>query len=181
MATSAITAPTYDPTSTAKALAAAEKIFKKYNPQYPFVYHFVDKEYAKKFSDEQQTGTLATLFAGLTIFISCLGLFGLATYMAENRIKEIGIRKVLGAGITGITALMSKDFLKLVVIAILVASPVAWWAMHKWLGTFNYRIGISWKVFVLSGLLAVTIALLTVSYHAIRAALANPVKSLRSE
>jgi len=167
--------------STAKALAATEKIFKKYNPQYPFEYHFVDEEYAKKFSDEQQISTLATLFAGLTIFISCLGLFGLATYMAENRIKEIGIRKVLGAGITGITALMSKDFLKLVVIAILIASPVAWWAMHKWLGTFNYHVSISWKVFVLSGLLAVAIALLTVSYQAIRAALANPVKSLRSE
>jgi ABC-type antimicrobial peptide transport system permease subunit len=167
--------------STAKALAAAEKIYKKYNPQYPFEYHFVDEEYAKKFNDERRTGTLATLFAGLTIFISCLGLFGLATYMAENRIKEIGIRKVLGAGITGITALMSKDFLKLVVIAILVASPVAWWAMHKWLGTFDYHVSISWKVFVLSGLLAVAIALLTVGYQAVKAALANPVKSLRSE
>lgn len=167
--------------STAQVLTAAEKIFKKHNPQYPFDYHFVDEEYAKKFNDERRTGTLATLFAGLTIFISCLGLFGLATYMAENRVKEIGIRKVLGAGIAGITALMSKDFLKLVVIAILVASPVAWWAMHKWLGTFNYHINISWKVFVLSGLLAVVIALLTVSYQAIKAALANPVKSLRSE
>ena len=167
--------------NTAKALATAEKIYKKYNPQYPFKYHFVDEEYAKKFSDERRTGTLATLFACLTIFISCLGLFGLATYMAENRIKEIGIRKVLGAGIAGITALMSKDFLKLVVISIIVASPVAWWAMHTWLATFNYRISISWKIFALSGFLAVAIALLTISYQAIRAALANPVKSLRSE
>jgi len=168
-------------TATSQSLAAAEKIFKKYNPQYPFEYRFVDEEYAKKFSDEQRTATLATLFAGLTIFISCLGLFGLATYMAENRIKEIGIRKVLGAGIAGITTLISKDFLKLVIIAILVASPVAWWAMHVWLRTFNYHISISWEVFVLSGLLAIVIALLTVSYQAIKAALANPVKSLRSE
>jgi len=168
-------------TATSQSLAAAEKIFKKYNPQYPFEYRFVDEEYAKKFSDEQRTSTLATLFAGLTIFISCLGLFGLATYMAENRIKEIGIRKVLGAGIAGITTLISKDFLKLVAIAILVASPVAWWTMHVWLGTFNYHISIGWEVFVLSGLLAIFIALLTVSYQAIKAALANPVKSLRSE
>ena len=167
--------------ATAQSLASTEKIFRKYNPQYPFEYHFVDEEYAKKFSDEQRTATLATLFAGLTIFISCLGLFGLATYMAENRIKEIGIRKVLGAGVGTITTLISKDFLKLVLIAIVIASPVAWWAMSKWLTSFTYHISISWQVFLVSGLLAVAIALVTVSYQAVKAALANPVKSLRSQ
>jgi len=167
--------------STAQNLQKAETIFKRYNPQYPFEYRFVDKEYANKFEDEKRTGTLAGLFAGLTIFISCLGLFGLATYMAEARIKEIGVRKVLGASVTNITALLSKDFLKLVGISILIASPIAWIAMHKWLQGYNYRIGISWWVFLLSGVLAILIALFTVSYQAIKAAVANPVKSLRTE
>ncbi len=167
--------------STSRALATTEKIFKKYNPEYPFEYHFVDEEYAKKFNDERRTATLASLFAGLTIFISCLGLFGLATYMAENRTREIGIRKVLGAGIGTITTLISKDFIKLVLIAIVIASPVAWWAMNQWLSTFKYHINVGWKVFFVSGSLAIIIALLTVSYQAIKAALANPVKSLRSQ
>jgi ABC-type antimicrobial peptide transport system permease subunit len=167
--------------STAQNLKAAEVIFKKYNPEYPFEYKFVDEEYAQKFEDEKRTGTLAGLFAGLTIFISCLGLFGLATYMAEVRIKEIGVRKVLGASVTNITALLSKDFVKLVIISILIASPIAWFAMHKWLQDYNYRINISWVVFAASGLLAIIIALLTVSFQAIKAAVANPVKSLRTE
>ncbi|MDB5229862.1 MAG: FtsX-like permease family protein [Chitinophagaceae bacterium] len=162
-------------------LAKAETIFKKYNPAYPFEYKFVDEEYAKKFSDEKRTGTLAGLFAGLTIFISCLGLFGLATYMAENRIKEIGVRKVLGASVTNITTLLSKDFLKLVIISFIIASPIAWWAMNKWLQGYNYRINIQWWVLALAGLLSVMIAIVTVSYQAIRAAVANPVKSLRTE
>jgi ABC-type antimicrobial peptide transport system permease subunit len=114
-------------------LKATEAIFKKYNPEYPFQYHFVDDEYAKKFEDEKRTGTLAGVFAALTIFISCLGLFGLATYMAENRVKEIGVRKVLGASVAGISALLSKDFLKLVLVAFIVAAPVAWWLMTVWL------------------------------------------------
>src|SRR5439155_19909788 len=104
-------------------------------------------EYAQKFSDEQLTGTLASLFAALTIFISCLGLFGLATYMAENRIKEIGVRKVLGASVANITALLSKDFVKLVTVAILIASPLAWWVINKWLQGYDYRITISWWIF----------------------------------
>jgi putative ABC transport system permease protein len=166
---------------TAKNLQLAEGIFKKYNPEYPFQYHFVDEEYAKKFQDEQRTGTLACLFAGLTIFISCLGLFGLATYMAENRIKEIGVRKVLGASVANITRLLSKDFLKLVVIALLIAIPIAWWAMYSWLQDFPYRVTIQWWVFVTAGVLSLLIALLTVSYQSIRAGLANPVKSLRTE
>jgi putative ABC transport system permease protein len=166
---------------TALNLAKAEKIFKQYNPAYPFEYYFIDQEYAQKFNDEQLTGTLASLFAALTIFISCLGLFGLATYMAENRIKEIGVRKVLGASVTNITALLSKDFIKLVVIAIVIASAVASWAMHKWLQGYDYRVNISWWIFILAGLLSVLIALITVSYQFIKAAIANPVKSLRTE
>ena len=128
--------------STKEDLALAEKIFKHYNPSYPFEYTFVDQAYAKKFDDEKRTGNLAALFAGLTILISCLGLFGLATYMAENRIKEIGVRKVLGASVTGITTLLSKDFLKLVMISFIIASPIAYWAMYNWLQTYTYRINI---------------------------------------
>jgi len=166
---------------TAQNLKQAEAIFKKYNVEYPFDYKFVDEEYARKFENEQRQGTLAGLFAGLTIFISCLGLFGLATYMAENRVKEIGVRKVLGASVTGITALLSKDFVRLVVISFVIAAPISWWAMYKWLQDYTYRVPIQWWVFAASCLLSVFIALLTVSYQAIRAATANPVKSLRSE
>ncbi|MEJ7679035.1 MAG: ABC transporter permease [Segetibacter sp.] len=168
-------------TSTAQNLKAAEAIFKKYNPAYPFDYKFIDEEYAKKFDESQRTAMLATLFAALTIFISCLGLFGLATYMAENRIKEIGVRKVLGASITNITTLLSKDFLKLVIVSIVIASPVAWWVMNKWLESYPYRINIKWWVFAIAGLLSTIIAIVTVSFQAIKAAIANPVKSLRSE
>src|SRR5436190_5309983 len=144
--------------TTAQNLAKAEKIFKQYNAAYPFEFHFIDKEYEQKFSDEQLTATLASLFAALTIFISCLGLFGLATYMAENRIKEIGVRKVLGASVANITALLSKDFVKLVVVAIIIASPVAWWAMDKWLTGSDYHINISGWIFLVSGLGATLIA-----------------------
>ncbi|WP_336517778.1 ABC transporter permease [Pollutibacter soli] len=167
--------------SNSKNIATAERIFKKYNPEYPFDFKFIDEEYAKKFDDEKRTGTLAGLFAGLTIFISCLGLFGLATYMAENRIREIGVRKVLGASVTGITSLLSKDFLKLVIISFVVAAPIAWWAMHNWLKDYEYRTPINWWVFALAGGLSVVIAILTVSYQAIKAATANPTKSLRTE
>ncbi len=167
--------------STAQNLKTAEAIFKRHNPAYPFEYKFIDEEYARKFDDSKRTATLATLFAGLTIFISCLGLFGLAAYMAQARIKEIGVRKVLGASVANIAALLSKDFLKLVVIALLIASPVAWWAMHKWLQEYEYRIQISAWVFVIAGVLSVLIALATVSFQAVKAAIANPVKSLRTE
>lgn len=167
--------------SIADNLKRAEVIFKKYNPEYPFEYKFVDEAYAQKFDNEQRQGTLAALFAGLTIFISCLDLFGLATYMAENRIKEIGVRKVLGASVTGIATLLSKDFVKLVIISLLIASPVAWFFMSKWLSDFSYRINIEWWVFAIAGLLSITISFITVSFQAIKAAMANPVKSLRSE
>ncbi|PSL45655.1 ABC-type antimicrobial peptide transport system permease subunit [Chitinophaga niastensis] len=167
--------------ATAKNLKGVAAIFKKYNAEYPFDIKFVDEEYARKFEDEKLQGTLAGLFAGLTIFISCLGLFGLATYMAENRVKEIGIRKILGASVTGITTLLSKDFVKLVIISFLIAAPLAWWGMYKWLQNYTYRVGIEWWVFAIAGFLSVAIALLTVSYQSIKAAVSNPVKSLRTE
>jgi ABC-type antimicrobial peptide transport system permease subunit len=167
--------------STAKNLANTEAIFKKYNPEYPFDAKFVDEEYARKFEGEKLQGTLAGLFACLTIFISCLGLFGLATYMAENRVKEIGVRKILGASVAGITTLLSKDFVKLVIISFSIAAPLAWFGMYKWLQNYTYRIEIQWWVFALAGFLSVLIALLTVSYQSIKAAVANPAKSLRAE
>lgn len=167
--------------STAENLNRAGNVFKKYNPEYPFEYNFIDQDYAKKFGDEKRTQTLASLFAGLTIIISCLGLFGLAAYMAQNRIKEIGVRKILGASVVGVTTLLSKDFLKLVMISFVIASPIAWFAMNKWLEGYNYRISISIWVFVIAGLLTIIISIITVSFQAIKAALANPVKSLRSE
>lgn len=166
---------------TAQNLKTAEGIFKKFNPEYPFTAHFVDESYAQKFENEQMQGTLAALFSALTIFISCLGLFGLATYMAENRIKEIGVRKVLGASVANITALLSKDFLKLVIISFVIAAPIAWWAMYKWLQDYDYRISIQWWVFALACFLSVFIALFTISFQSIKAAIANPVKSLRTE
>jgi ABC-type antimicrobial peptide transport system permease subunit len=162
-------------------LRLAEQVFKTYNSQYPFEFHFADEEYAKKFQDSKQTGTLAALFAGLTIFISCLGLFGLAMFMAATRMREIGVRKVLGASVTSITALLSKDFLKLVIIAFFIAIPVAWYAMSEWLHHYTYNIGIEWWIFGLAGILSCAVALATVSFQAIRSAIANPVKSLRSE
>lgn len=167
--------------TTADNLKKAETIFKKYNPEYPFEYKFVDEDYAAKFKSEQRTGTLAGLFAGLTIFISCLGLFGLAAYMAESRIKEIGVRKVLGASVTGIATLLSRDFIGLVVISFILASPVAWWFMHNWLQNYPYRVSIEWWVFAFAAGISILIAVVTVSYHAIKAANANPVKSLRTE
>jgi putative ABC transport system permease protein len=171
-----------NPSHTAAAdIATAEKIFKHYNPQYPFEPNFVDDLYNNRFRTEQQEGTLGILFAALTTFISCLGLFGLATYMAESRTREIGIRKVLGASVTGITMLISRDFIKLVLIALFIATPIAWFSMNTWLQGFTYRVHISATVFLVAGVLAIGIAMLTVSYQAIRAALANPIKSLRSE
>jgi ABC-type antimicrobial peptide transport system permease subunit len=167
--------------STATALAKAENVFKKYNPAYPFDYKFVDQEYAKKFNDEQRTKTMAGLFAFLAIFISCLGLFGLSAYVAESRVKEIGVRKVLGASVFNITKLLSLDFVKLVIVSIIIATPVAWYAMNKWLQDYTYRINISWMIFFIAGLLAIAIALITISFQSIKAAIANPVKSLRTE
>ena len=165
----------------AENIKLAEKIFKKYNPEYPFNYQFVDEEYGKKFDDQKRTSKLASIFACLAIIISCLGLFGLASYMAENRIKEIGVRKVLGASVANITRLLSVDFLKLVIISFLIAAPLAWWLGESWLKDYPYRVTIQWWVFALAGILSIAIALLTVGYQAIKAAMTNPVRSLRSE
>ncbi len=164
-----------------KAIAAAGRLLKRDNPNGLFEYKFLDETYDRIYRAEQRTGQLFQFFAGIAIVVCCLGLFGLAAYTAEQRTKEIGVRKVLGASVVSIVTLLSKDFLKLVLIAIVIASPVAWWAMNQWLRDFSYRIDIAWWVFALSGLLAIVIALLTVSFQSIRAALMNPVKSLRSE
>lgn len=167
--------------ATAENLAIAEAAFHKFNPYYPFEYTFVDEAYGRKFAEEQRIATLTALFAAIAILIACLGLFGLAAFTAQQKTKEIGIRKVLGASIAGIVTLLSKDFIRLVCLAIVIASPIAWWAMNNWLEDFDYRIEVEWWLFVLTGFAALAIALLTVSWQAIRAAVANPVDSLRDE
>ncbi|WP_343674693.1 ABC transporter permease [Chitinophaga sp.] len=164
-----------------KQLQAIEKIFNKYSPDYPFEYHFVNKDYEYKFMDMTILARLTTLFAVLTVLISCLGLFGLASYMAEERIKEIGIRKVLGASVVRIISLLTKDFLLLVGIALLIAAPIAWYAMHEWLQRYAYRTMIDWWVFAGTGILVILISLLTTGYHAFKTALMNPVKSLKAD
>jgi ABC-type antimicrobial peptide transport system permease subunit len=166
---------------TKEAIASMEKIYKQFNPGFPFKYYFTDSEIAKNYKSEYTVSKLSRYFAFLAIFISCLGLFGLVTFTAEQKTKEIGIRKVLGASVTGIVRMLSKDFLKLVLIAAVIAFPVAWWAMHKWLNDFAYRVDIGWWVFVVAGIAALLIALLTISFQSIKAAIANPVKSLRTE
>ena len=158
-----------------------ESKWKTMAPGMAFSYRFMDEAFDNMYRAEQRVGEVAITFSVLAILIACLGLFGLATYMAEQRTKEIGVRKVLGASVTNVTALLSKDFLKLVIIAAIIAFPVAWWAMHKWLQDFAYRINIGWWIFLVSGAIAMVIALLTVSFQAIKAAVANPVKSLRTE
>jgi putative ABC transport system permease protein len=167
--------------STEQALAEIEAVMKKDNPAYPFECKFVDDQFNNMFLSEMLVSKLSRLFAALAIIISCLGLFGLATYTAERRTKEIGVRKVLGASVAGLAGLLSKDFLKLVALSCLIAFPAAWWAMQKWLQSYAYRIDISWSIFIAAGVLAIVIALATVSFQAIKAAIANPVKSLRTE
>jgi putative ABC transport system permease protein len=147
----------------------------------PFEYFFLDEYFDRQYSSEKKFERLFVIFAVLAIIIGCLGLFGLSAYTASQRIKEIGIRKVLGASVPDITKMLSTDFLKLIIIAIVIASPIAWWVMSKWLEDFAYRINISLWVFVIAGLVAIVIAFLTVSFQAIKAAIANPVKSLRTE
>jgi ABC-type antimicrobial peptide transport system permease subunit len=167
--------------NTEQAVDRITSVMRSLNPGYPFDYRFVDDQFDKLFKSETLISKLSRIFAILAIFISCLGLFGLAAYTAERRTREIGIRKVLGASVNGIAGLLSVDFLKLVFISFLIAFPLAWWAMHKWLEDFAYRITINWLVFVFAGITALLIALLTISFQAIRAGLANPVKSLRTE
>src|SRR5579871_99352 len=167
--------------NTKQALSGLEQLCKELNPKFPFTYQFADEEFNKIYKSEQVIDKLSNYFAFLAIFISCLGLLGLAMFTAEQRTKEIGIRKVLGASISGLFGLLSKEFLQLVGIAFLIAAPLSWWAMTKWLQDYQYKTDISWWVFALAGLLTVIIALATISFQAIKAAIANPVKSLRTE
>ena len=167
-----------DAKSTVAAIASA---WKSMSPSQPFRYTFLDENFANMYADVQRMGSIFTSFAVLAIIIACLGLFALSAFMAEQRNKEIGIRKVLGASVGGITTMLSKDFVKLVLISIVIASPIAWWAMSKWLQDFAYRISIEWWMIALAGLMAILIALTTVSFQSIKAAIANPVHSLRSE
>ncbi|HEY4323771.1 MAG TPA: FtsX-like permease family protein, partial [Mucilaginibacter sp.] len=164
-----------------EAIERIHKEFKADFPLLPFQYKFKEDEVAEQYAQEARWKQIVSFAAMLTIFISCIGLFGLATLSAERRKKEIGIRKVLGASVQGITALLSFDFVKLVVLSILIASPFTWWAINQWLHKFAYKITISWWIFTAAGTVAILIALLTVSVQSVKAALANPVKSLRSE
>jgi putative ABC transport system permease protein len=168
-------------TDVSSLLATMKKNWDSYNTGEPFSYSFLDDLFNNTYSTEQKTGNILNIFSVLIILVACLGLFGLVTYTAEQRTKEIGIRKVLGASVTQVTQMLSKDFLKLVLIASLIAFPAAWWAMNKWLQSFAYRINISWWVFFIAAFAALIIALVTVSFQAIKAAIANPVKSLRTE
>jgi putative ABC transport system permease protein len=165
----------------AKAIKAAETQFKQYNGEYPFSYHFLDDIFNNLYKGEQTEGKLFNYFAAIAIFISCLGLLGLAAYTAQVRTREIGVRKVLGASVSRIVGLLAQDFVKLVFIAIVIATPLAWFAMFKWLQAYAYRISIGWWVFVVAGAIAAVIAFVTISFQSIKAAIANPVKSLRNE
>jgi len=156
-------------------------VFDKYNPAFPFEYQFADEQYAKKFNYEELVGNLAAIVAILAIFISCLGLYGLASFTAEQRVKEIGVRKVLGASVIHLWQLLSKDFVILVLIASAIAIPVAWYFMNEWLKSYQYKTSIGLGIFVSVVLLSIVITLITVSSQAIKAAIANPVKSLRTE
>lgn len=167
--------------SASAALQKVESILKKYNPDQLFSYQFVDEQYAQKFSDEVRIAKLAGFFAALAIFISCLGVFGLASFLAEQRIKEIGIRKVLGASTLNCWQLLSKDFMVLVTISLLIAAPLGWMMMNKWLQNYQYRTNLSWSIFAIAGVGVLLITLATVSYQAIKAAVENPVKSLRAD
>jgi len=166
---------------TQDAITALTPIFNKYNPAYPYIYSFADDNYATKFNLEVLVGKLAGLFAIFAIFISCLGLFGLAAYMAEQRNKEIGIRKVLGASVTQVWLLLSKDFIVLVLVSCVIASPFALYFLYRWLQHYDYRISIGPGVFIISAMIAVIITVITISFQSVKAALSNPVKSLRTE
>lgn len=168
-------------TDYASLLSGIGTIWKKLVPATPFEYSFLDQDIEKQYQEEKTLQKISNSFTILAILISCLGLFGLAMFTAQQRIREIGVRKVLGASAAGITSMLSKDFLKLVFVSVIIASPIAWWLMHKWLEDFAYKIAISWWIFVVAGITALLVALLTVSFQAIKAALANPVKSLRTE
>jgi len=170
-----------NPDNLQQTIGQVEKYWTQSFPGNPFEYFFLDDYFNRQYANEQKFGKLFSSFALFAIIISCLGLFGLSAFMASQRIKEIGIRKILGATVFNIAFMLTKDFLKLVVVSLVVASPLAWWVMNNWLQDFAYRINIGWWMFVLAGLIAVAIATITVSFQAIKAAVANPVQSLRTE
>jgi putative ABC transport system permease protein len=169
------------PGNPQQAIAAIQKIYTQVAPKYPFEFTFLDQDFDKLYKNEQKQGVLFTVFAVIAIIIACLGLFGLALYSTEQRRKEIGIRKVLGASVGNVIALISKEFLKLVLLANILAWPLAWWAMHKWLQEFTYRVELSALIFIVAGIIALLIAIVTVSFQALKVAVANPVKALRDE
>jgi putative ABC transport system permease protein len=162
-------------------IALVSSAYSKVAPAYPFEYKFLDEKFGELYQKDIRQQTLLSWFAGLAIFVACLGLFGLASFTATKRIKEIGIRKVLGSSVQNIVILLSKDLLKPVIVAVCLALPLGYWAMNKWLQDFSYKTDLSWWIFVLAALITVGIALITVSVKAIKAGLANPVKSLRTE
>ena len=167
--------------SAAESLALVEEVFRKHVPEVPFDYKFVDSEHAQKFAAEERVGTLSGIFASLAVFISCLGLFGLASFVAEQRTKEIGIRKVLGASLASLWRMLSKDFVILVAISCVIAIPIAYYGLTEWLTNYEYKTDIHWWFFLIPVAVALLITMLTVSFQAVKAALMNPVRSLRSE
>jgi ABC-type antimicrobial peptide transport system permease subunit len=169
------------PGKTEATIKALRNISAGLNPAYPFSYGFLDQDLANLYKGEQQMGSLFNVFAILAIFISCMGLYGLSAFMAEQRTKEIGVRKVLGASVFNVVYLLSTGFTRLILIAVVIAVPIAWFAVDSWLKSFAYRIDISWTIFLTASLSALLIAWFTVSYESIKAAIANPVKSLRTE
>ncbi len=166
---------------TKESLAFLESVYKQFDKNKPVEFHFLDQNFARQYDAEKKQGSLLLAFTILTIFIACLGLFGLVTFTAAQRTKEIGIRKVLGASVGSVVSVLTKDLMKLVLISFIIASPIAWFIMNKWLQEFAYRITLSWWIFGIAGLLTLLIAAIITSFQAIKAAIANPVKSLRAE
>jgi putative ABC transport system permease protein len=164
-----------------KTISDLKNIWDREAPQRPFMYSFLDESFAKQYEADSHFGKIFSLFSALAIFIACLGLFGLATFTAEQRTKEIGIRKVLGSSVAGIVTLISRDFIKLVVVAIVIAIPITWWAMDQWLNDFAYRVKVGPGIFLMASVIAIFVALATISWQSLKAALANPVNSLRNE
>jgi len=164
-----------------QTIASINEVWKTFAPSQPIRYTFLDESYANMYANIQRMGIIFSCFAVLAIIIACLGLFALSAFMAEQRNKEIGIRKVLGASMSNIATMLSGDFVKLVIIAIIIATPIAWWGMNKWLQDYAYRINLSWWMFLLAGVTVILIALITISFQVLKSATTNPVKSLRSE